>query len=797
MLKNYIVVALRALRRQPGFAAVNIVGLALALALCVLIYQYVLDEAGFDAFHANGDRIVRVVAETYTDGGETENASALTPMVMGPTFAAEMPDVEASVRFRQSRILTRRGLEDDGEAQDRTVLFADPSLFDVFSFDLEAGDAETALSRPDGVVLSAETAAELFGESNAMGETLEIRTREGYQTVTVVGVTAPVPANSSISFDILAPLTSASVYQPSVVDLEDDWNKSSLFTYALLRPGADLEAASRAATSVRATRMGDGNQASSSGVRFQPLAEVHRDVRVENGMTPPSNPRYSLVLAGIAIAVLLIACINFVTLALSRTVRRGREVGVRKAIGADRGQIARQFMAEASLLCATAFAVGLGVSHLSLPMFNEMVGKSLEIVYDVPSLAAFAVLFVAATLGAGGYPALLLARLSPVMALRARRTVNTSGRLSQTLVVAQFALTIVFVVGAIGMARQMSYIQTKSLGYNHEQLVSIHTGGLDGALVLERLRNQLDSRADVRGLTGVDMMFTSGQSVFGWSHEERTIRAQAYTVDPQFLDVLEIEVADGRGFEAGRLADQDDAVVINQALAREYGWTDPIGQTLDGLNPDEPRTVIGVVEDFHFRSLHEPIEPVMMRVRSAWPMDYVLVRLAPGDIPTSLDAVKTAWASAAPDIPFDYTFVDDALGRQYRAEQRWSQVVNASAGLAILIACFGLIGLVAFTVEQRRKEVGIRKSIGATDVQLTVLLSRDFLRLVLVGFVIAAPIAAVAMRRWLEAFEYRVDIGATPFVIAGALLLGIVALTVGAQAARAATADPVRALRSD
>ncbi|GAB5535837.1 MAG: ABC transporter permease [Rubricoccaceae bacterium] len=804
MFKNYLRIAFRSLRRQKGYAAINVLGLALGLALCMLIARYVIDEASYDRHHAHADRIVRVLTDDYNDDGDVTRTYPYQPFMSGPVLEEEVPEIVSAVRFLDGGALVRADAGEEPMSQ--RVLFADPSVFEVFSFPLRAGDPGSALARLDGVVLSSEMAERLFGDADALGQTVDLLFDEAYEPVVVMGVAEPIPQTSSVRFDVLLPFASVKVRNPWLKAADGNWNSSSFYTYALLQPNTDVSALAPTLQAVRTANAEPDLEAGaqpSAGFRLQPLAEVHRDVSIPGGMTPPSDPRYSTILAAIALAVLLIACINYVTLALSRSARRGVEVGVRKTLGAQKGHIAAHFFAEAVLLCGFAFALGLAMAHLALPVFNTLSGKALSLEYGIPTVAFLLGLLAITTFGAGGYPALVIARLNPTRALKSRLRLSGSGRFTQALVVLQFALSISFIVGTFVMVRQLDYVQSKSLGYNQEQVVVASTGGADGTQVLDRLRSELGSRTDILGMTAMDMPLTNGHSVYGWGYDDRTIRAQAYNVDPHYLDVMQITLVGGRGFEEDRPSDPTEAVVINEALAREYGWTEAnhwanaIGQQLDGLDEDEPRTVIGVVQDFHFRSLHEPIEPVMLRRVPAETLDHVMVRLAPGDISTALDELGTAWADALPGAPFNYTFLDDALAQQYRAEQRWSRIVGWAAGIAIFVACLGLLGLAAITMQQRTKEVGVRKVLGASLSQVTVLLSRDFLGLVGVAFVLAVPLSVLAMNRWLQVFEYRIELGPVEFLAAGLLVLLVALATVSSQALRAATVDPVRALRSE
>jgi putative ABC transport system permease protein len=803
MLKHYLLVALRSLRRQKGYAFINVAGLAVGLAFCVLIGLYVRDELTFDRFHEQSDRIVRVTQFHYAPDGSVEEAHPYVPMPLGPALEADLPEVERAVRLMEQDAFVRRG----ETALPEKVLFADPGFFDVFTFPLVEGDPATALADPGGIVLSEVAARAWFGDEDPMGKGLQVRLGDAYYEATVTGVAAPVPGNSSVRFDYLMSFAKLPEAFEWIRNNTDRWNASSFFTFALLAEGASPGAAAARLPAFRAKYLPDETarlreegqwtgEGPARGYGFQPLEAVHLDPSIQGGLVPPSAPTYSYILAAIALAILLIACINFTTLAIGRSAGRAKEIGVRKVVGAQRRQLLFQFWGEALLMSALALVAGLVLAELALPTFNTLAGKDLRLDYlaDVRLAAGLLGLTLLVGLVAGSYPALLLSGLRPIETLRQHLRLGGSGALTRSLVVVQFALSVFLLCSTGVMLRQLHYLQTKDLGFNQTGVVVIPTQGEDGAVLLSRLRAALSGRPDVLGVTGMSSAFAHGWSLDGWNDGDEAKEAYVYRVEPGFLDVMQMPLVAGRDFDPAMGTDSTGAVLVNEAFVRDFGWAEPIGQTLDGFY-DEP-TVVGVVRDVHFLSLHEAVAPMVLMVNTPdWNLYDLLVRLAPGDVPGALRAVEAAWAQAAPDVPFQYTFLDDDLGRQYESEQRWSRIVGYAAGFAVLIACLGLFGLASLSVARRTKEVGIRKALGASVTSVTLLLSKEFARLVLVAVVVATPLAWLAVERWLETFAYRADLGPGVFLLAGGLALAVALLTVALHTARAAAADPVQALR--
>lgn len=810
MLKHYLTVAVRSFRRQKLYSFINVFGLALGIACCLLLGLFVADELTFDRVHKDGERIFRVARVNLEPDGapDGEKLSPRMPMPAGPALKADLPDVEDFVRLTQSGRLIRVG-EHTAEEE---VVFADPSILDVFTFPLVAGDAATALTQPNAVVLSEAMAERTFGDENPIGQPMEVRFEGRFEPLVVTGVAA-VPPNSTVRFDVLLPFERLFDAIPWMALQQDEFRNSMLLTYVRLREDAEIAAVEAKMDAFIEAHYGEHIEAMRAGGHwtgdgppltyyFQPLPAIHLDPHVLPGLTPPSNPLYAQILAAIALAVLLIACINFMTLAIGRSARRAKEVGVRKTMGAHRRQLLGQFWGEALLMSALGLVVGLALAALFLPTFNVLTDKTLSFgLVPLPlTLGVLVGLVLVVGLAAGSYPALLLARLDPVASLKQRVRLGGSGVFARALVVVQFAISVFLLTGTFVLGAQLRYVQERDLGYDREHVVVVPVLEAGRGEAVARLRTALAGHPAVTDLEGVTASFGRGISSAGFQHEGQDVEVVVYGVESGFVEAMGMELLAGRDFDPALATDSSEAVIVNEALVRAFGWAEPIGQRL----PEELRwgaldepAVVGVVRDFHFRSLHEAVEPAMLMLAPSDEVWYALARLAPGRTRDGLDALEAAWAEITPGLPFDVGFLDDDLAAFYENEMRWAQIVRWATLFALAVACLGLFGLASLTVAQRTKEIGIRKVLGATVPDIAALLSRGFAALVGVAVLIAAPLAYLAAERWLEEFAYRVELGPGVFLLAGGLALTVALLTVGLHALRAATADPVRALRTE
>ncbi|MFK7844496.1 MAG: ABC transporter permease [Rhodothermales bacterium] len=801
MFSNYFKVALRSLRNQKLYAFINIFGLALGLAFCCLITLYVRSELSFDQFHEDSDRIYRVYSTYFHPDGSIEEIYDDQAMPMGPAMQADLPEVEDYVRF----IRYERFVKVEQTIFDESLLFTDPSFLNVFSFPLIHGDPSSALSTLNNVLLSETIAQKYFGEENPVGKRLSIRLKDVYEDFFVAGVLKDAPTNSSIQFDIVLPLMNSSQVQR----MAGQWGWDSFPTFIKLTEDASSSALTNKLASFRAhyfpnepeelREQGYAPGQTYGAFSIQSLSSIRMDNSVESDFTTATNPTNLYILAGIALAILLIACINFMTLAIGRSARRSREVGVRKLVGAYRSQLMIQFWGEAFMFCFLALGLSFLFIEFLLPVFNDLIGQSLETDYrNSPMLVLSSLLIMLATGAiAGSYPALVLSRAVPIQAIKNVQKVGGANFMTRSLVTFQFAISVFLMVCTFVMLQQLQHVNQQNLGFNKEQVVVIETQGVDGKRAQAFFQNELKQRTDIAGITGINNSFERGYWANQFDYNGDSKEVYMYFVDASFVDVMEMELASGRDFQPFLSSDSTHSVLVNEALVREFGWTSPVGEVLSGLqgpqSADNP-TVIGVIEDFNFRSLHSSVEPMVMFMGD---IRNLLIRISPDQMPETIAALEATWQSLAPDVPFSYSFLDDDLNTAYQNEQRWSKIIGYAAFLAILVASLGLFGLASLTVAGRTKEIGIRKVLGASLLNVTTLVSKEFALLVLIGISVGAPISYFAMNHWLDGFAYKVTMGAGVFLAAGVLSLLIALITVSYQSIGVALTDPVRSLRQE
>ncbi len=803
MLKNYFKIALRNFKKYKTYAFINIFGLAVGLASCILIVLYVQDELRYDRFHDNAERIVRVVEDQENEGRISHRAHTFTPMA--PALKAEFPAVEHVTRLYPYPVLVRSG--ETRKFQEDRFFFADSTVFDVFSFSLIRGDANTALAAPFSVVLTEETARKYFGDDDPLGQTLTVRDDDGERDYTVTGILEDVPRASHVHFDFLAAFSSSRIFAPWM-HARGNWEWPPLYTYALLAEGADRAALEARMPALAEKYMGE-RRAAFRSFFLQPLTEIRLFSSREGEPEPTSNIAYVYIFSMIAFFILMIACINFMNLATARAASRTREVGMRKVLGAGRSQLIRQFLSESMLLAAVALVLALVLVELLLPALNAVSGKALAADYlmhwSIPVILAGIVLGVG--LVAGSYPAFYLSAFRPVRALSGTTERGSSAAaLRKGLVVFQFGISIVLIIGTAVIYRQLDYIQNQRLGFDKERVVVVPLRDQADQNNNAALKNQWETIPNVQGVTatsGVPGISTGLHDfwIFRDNSGQDSLQLMTLTVDHDFAETLGLEVIDGRDFSEDFPTDANEAFVINESAARKLGWTDPVGRefTLQYYLQGEIRkrgTVIGVVKDFQYNTLHRAIDPTVLHVvPESYYSDYLAARIGPGETAGTLARMAEHWQAFNAERPFEYTFLDQTFDALYRAEERLGHLFGYFSILAILIACLGLFGLAAFTAERRTKEIGVRKTMGATTGGIVLLLSKDLLKLVAVAFVLGAPLAYFGSIWWLEDFALRVEISWPIFLLAGLTTLVVAWLTVGYHAVRAALSDPVKALR--
>jgi putative ABC transport system permease protein len=800
MLKNYLTIALRNLKRHKGYAFINVSGLAVGLACCILILLLVRDELSYDRFHEKADRIYRLGSEAEMFGAVRR--SAAMPAMLGPALAEGRPEVEASVRTDTfGEALFIRG---DARAYEDGLYYADSSVFDVFTFPLVAGNPQTALVEPFTIVLSESLARKYFGSDNPLGQTLQIGDDQMYR---ITGVMQDVPPQTHwqptglVSFETLRALGRSG--------LDDYGGYFRYANYLLLRPDANIKALEEEMPAFFAQRTGNiGVWAATATFFMEPLPDLYLHTTLDLG--PEGSVASLYIFSAIALLILLIASVNYMNLATARSAMRAREVGVRKVVGAHRGQIVRQFLAESVGLGLAALLIALLLVELALPHFNRLMDKHTDLVYtqDALLLAGFVVLALVVGGISGSYPALFLSGLRPTQVLKGLAANTSSSLLRKGLVTFQFAVTAGLIACTMIIYQQLRFTQNTELGFNKEQVLVISPNynspattqhdAIEAAL-RQRPGVLLTSSASSFPGPSRGQWMTSVQSVDGRDEEALgTIMVYPFYVDGDYAETLGLHIKMGRDFTP----EQDEALpdgapsafILNEAAVAALGLEDPVGKEMSLLGDGR---IVGVVENFHFQSMHEEIAPLVML-----PMEdpeenatQIIVRFDAGRTGEVVRALEEIWPQFDPIYPLEYLFLDDAFAGMYATEQRLGRLFSAFAGLAILVACLGLFGLASFTAERRTKEIGIRKILGATVTSIVALLSKDFLKLVLIAFVIAAPLSYFAMNRWLEDFAYRIEIGPGIFLLAGALALLIALTTVSYQSIKAALANPVKSLR--
>lgn len=798
MLKNYITIAYRNLNRHRAYTAINVFGLAVGLACCLLIVMYARHELSYDTFHENADRITRLVRQR----------SAYTAAPMGPALAAQMPGVRQATRLNVYEDVVVRGVADQRFVE--AVAAVDSNFFDTFSFELLRGSTESALNAPDALILSESAARKYFGDSDPMGQTLTLEDDEPVG-LRVTGVMRDMPLNAHFRFDMLA---SFAVVEQSSTRLAN-WDTNWLFTYLLMEEGADVLAIERALPSFFERNTGEAR----ADMRIQPIRDVRlRSAHLELDIAPQGSIAYVVAFSAIAMLVLLIACINFINLATARSARRAREVGVRKVLGARRRQLFAQFMGESLLLTTVSLLLAIVIAALALPSFGALTGASLSLsARDVPAIVALVTLLaIIVGIVAGSYPAVFLSAFSPRDTLKGTQTSPArGGRLRKVLVVSQFAVSTFLIVATLIVQRQLDYVRDAQLGLELEQLVALPTGDAptgDSEAWFERLKTAFSQHAGVSAVAATGSVPGRGVSDFLYRPEglpgstDDLPGWDTYFVDPDFAHALQLNVVQGTGFSSEGPQTEPQFILNESAVANiveDLGpeWQSPIGKQIDFYLPGaegwrvfRSGTIVAVVEDFHYRSLREDIGPLVMQ-QFPDAFETVLAKISTDDIAGTLAFLEDAWNAAGIEQPFAYYFVDESFAQLYENDARLGRLFGFLAALTILIACLGLFGLAAFMAERRTKEIGIRKTLGASTAGIALLLSREFATLVGVAFVVGAPVAYIVMRSWLEGFAYRANPTVATFIAAAVSVAFITLGTVSYQAIRAASADPVRALR--
>lgn len=795
MLKSYLLIAWRNFRKHKSFSLINVAGLAVGMACFILIMLYVQYELSFDRYHANAGRIYRVVAQQPGNFFLGTDHFAVTQAILGPTLKQEFPEVVESTTLDDfNNVLFNVG---DKRFYENGIFLADPGIFKIFTFPLLQGDPLTALSEPFTIVLSETMAQKYFGAENPMGKIMRYQDRHDLK---VTGVMKKAPKNSHFVPNALLSFKTEMAISTDK-NRFTSWGNSSYCNYILGAPGFDAKAFdAKLAGIVKKYHTEDWRDKDRRHRYYlQPLTDIHLYSHINFDMGQNNDIRYIYLLAGLAIVIMLTACINYMNLATARSSLRAKEVGMRKTVGASRGQLLKQFIGESMLLTIAAALIALLVVELFLPVFSNLVDRELtfSLLLQGKMLAGVVLAIFGVGIVAGSYPAFFLAAFQPAKVLKGEIRDSGRSRLRSALVVFQFAASVGLIICTATVQKQMHYIKSKKLGYNREQVLVMRMRDREARKNFGLIKNELLQNPNFLKVTCSGHLPTNigSQSGLGWTERGGQPALQAYNtpVDYDFLETFEIELVEGRNFSREFSTDSTQAYIINEKLRELLGWASAVGQAF-GNGDEADGKVIGVMKDFHMHSLRQEIQPLFIRLNSNWGTT-VSARIRAENIPAAIEHLRHVWQKYSPNYPFEYFFLDDEFNRMYQTEEKLSAIFGYFTFLAIFIACLGLFGLASFTAERKTKEIGIRKVLGASLAQLFLLLSKDFVKLILLANLVAWPLAWYGMNEWLQGFAYRTALSGFIFLATAAAALLIALITVSFQTLKAALANPIESLR--
>jgi putative ABC transport system permease protein len=785
---NYLKTALRTIRRHKSYSLINISGLAIGLTVCMLIILWVADEWSFDRFNINAGRIYRVYRNESAT--QTNSTTVLTPPPMAAALKRDFPEIIKATRFGHwHRLLVSYKEKSFNEPGFR---HADPDFFHMFSFPLVKGDPETVFANPYSVILTEKTAAKYFGDEDPIGKTLTVNNSFD---VTVTGVIHNESFNSSLEFELLSPfeiLLKESIGE----DNADNWGFNSFGTYVMLEQSASAENLNQKLKGYLKKYAEDDTDQ----LVLQPLTDIHLFSNLGHDLPNLGDIKYVWIFSGLAVFVLLIACVNFMNLTTARSANRAREVGLRKVLGAQRLQLIRQFFGESILVALFALVIALLLLEFLLPLFNTLSGKQLTSAWqDNPALLlGFIGLALLTGISSGSYPALFLSSFQPVRTLKG--TMRSSGAnplFRKVLVIFQFSLSVFLIIGTLVISRQLSFMKNRDLGFNREHIIhlSIH-GELHEKY--NAIRERFLQNPDVLHVTASMSLPTNIQGSPGtpmWEGRPPDAKMEIKTdfVDYDYIETFEIPLVEGRSFSRQHSTDPETAFIVNEEAVRRMGLERPaVGKRFGFWNIEGQ--IIGVMKDAHFQTLHQKIEPLVFKMFPGW-LRRMYVKIRSGNVSSTLATLRETWNDMNLGYPFEYWFLDEDFHNLYKSEERLGKISQSFAALAVFIACLGLFGLASFIAEQRTKEIGIRKVLGSSTTGIVALLNREFLKWIATANLIAWPIAYFAMHTWLQKFAYRTDIEIGIFILSAALGLGVALLTVSVQTVRASRANPVDSLK--
>ncbi|QJW92410.1 FtsX-like permease family protein [Spirosoma taeanense] len=807
MLRNYIKIAFRTLWKSKGYAAINIVGLSVAFCICVFLFLTTYRQLTFDSFHADADRIFQPYF--FSNDPERVTRSGGLPLPLTPTLKAEYPEVEAAARIMTGATSL---IAYQGKYFDKLVTLTDPDFLNLFSFPLIKGNRQNALQDLSSIVISESMARTIFGSEDPMGRQLQVGGDDNPRNYIVTGVLADLPDNSSIRGDALIRIENAANYQAD----KDKWDANTHTAFIKLSPNADQQTVEdrlklfslKYFPSSIETLKKKGAQPDERGdlfaIRLQKLADVHFNTDISGGKGAPIAVVYAL--SGLGLFILLIACINFINLSVARSFSRAREVGVRKSLGALKSQLFVQIWGESILICFMGFMIGSLLAYKLVPEFNAFFEARIDLAYLLQPgfIAVMLGVFAVVTLVAGGFPAWKMATFNPVEVLKGKVTLKRPGVLRSSLIITQFTISSLLICCTIIAVQQIGYLRQRPLGFQKEQVISIPIGNrVNGRQVLDRIRNRLANDPTVLSVTGSGVNLGRGKdrvtsrTVLGFTYKDKEVSTDWLLVDYDYLKTLNIKLLAGREFDRAYATDSVNRVIITESMARAIGLKNPVGSYFDTDTAGTRYQVIGLIPDFHLYSVTDELKPITMHLSHSEPINYVFVRVVPQSLTGAMEKLTHLWQEVAPQSEFMGSFLDENIDAWYKNEQMLSQIFSLASGVAILLSCLGLFAVALLVIEQRTKEIGVRKVMGASIANIVLMLSRDFVRLVFIALAIAIPLAWFGMQKWLDHYPYRIDINAWVFVLVGLSAILIALATVSYQTIKAALANPVKSLRSE
>ena len=799
MFKSYLKTTLRNIKKHFGYSLINIMGLAIGMACCILILLFVFDELSYDKFHTNHDRIYRVTRQWFNEDGVSSLHLGQVAPPIGPLLENDFPEIVHAVRIiRASELLVGRNANFFEEPR---FFFAEEDFFNVFSYEMIAGDPATALRAPMTVVITQEMAQKYFGSENPLGQSLTVKADSIKVDMTVSGIIKTMPHNSHFHADILG---SFKTYEAMAGEEKmRSWGSNNYNTYLLLEENYDVAQLKNQLDPFIDRHMSQG-MSERTKLHLQKLTDIHLYSHLDSEIEANSDITYVYIFSIIALFVLLIACINFMNLATARSAGRAKEVGLRKVVGAQRSQLISQFLGESILTAVLSLLIAIVMVILILPEFNQFVGRSLSFnLFSNLSLIFLLFLFaISVGILSGIYPALFLSAFKPVRILKGKMDSGKKGLSFRTaLVVFQFTISIILIICVSGVSSQLSYMQTRNLGFDKEHVVVLPSSpamveNLDSFKSRLLLNPSILSVSAAKRVPSGRLLDSSGASVLsGETSQPITFRIALLRVDHDYIPTFKMEMAAGRNFSRNIRTDSNQAFILNETAIQRIGWKTPEEAIDQGFEYGNRKgQIIGVVKDFHFESLHQEISPIVMLLSTS-NLSQISIRINSSNIPQTMAFLQDIWSEMRPEYPFSYFFIDENFDQLYRSEENLSRIFSYFAFLSIFIGCLGLFGLASYTAERRTKEIAVRKVLGASSGGLVVLLSKEFSKWVLLANVIAWPIGYIVMSRWLQSFAYRSGIAIGVFFLAGGLAWAIAFLTVSYQTIKAAHADPVSALK--